>query len=455
MTTPHPLTLDTSKQNAHLTFKQNQHMGRHGWLRLTPAYSVQLVSKILEARRDAAAILDPFSGTGTTALCAAYMGLTATGLELNPFLVWFSSIKFRRFSATSIEEARSLGAAIAAASSSASGPTANPPPIHNIERWWDEDELRFLCKLKACILDRTEQGTTARDLLLVAFCRTLITLSNAAFNHQSMSFKDADKSPTLFSMGRDNAGVFGKELAFVLDGATDNPRTLPSVMPGDARQASRFLGNKFDLVITSPPYPNRISYIRELRPYMYWLGFLADGRDAGEHDWRAIGGTWGVATSRLADWKPSGNAFTPAHLRKSLVGISDPKNENGRLLANYVAKYFEDMWQHLSDIGRILNTNAEVHYVVGNSTFYGTLLPVEDIFKAMLQEAGFADVSIVRLRKRNSKAELFEFDVTARKSQSSGHSIVCEPRRVSHKPLRTRSRLTRARAVRVRGRHSR
>ncbi len=30
-----------------------------------------------------------------------------------------------------------------------------------------------------------------------------------------------------------------------------------------------------------------------------------------------------------------------------VAGISDPKNDNGSLLANYVAKYFEDMW-HIS-----------------------------------------------------------------------------------------------------------
>ncbi len=172
------------------------------------------------------------------------------------------------------------------------------------------------------------------------------------------------------------------------------------------------------MLITSPPYPNRMSYVRELRPYMYWLGFLNTGRDAGEHDWQAIGGTWGIATSRLAEWKPSGKAFIPTNLKKSLAGIADPKNDNGKLLANYVAKYFEDMWRHMSDVGPILNQDAEVHYIVGNSTFYGTLLPVEEIFKAMLQEIGFYDVEIIKLRKRNSKAELFEFDVTGKKNRS-------------------------------------
>lgn len=406
---------DTNKQNAHLTFKQNQHHGRHGWLRLTPAYSVRLVTGLLEDHTHATNILDPFSGTGTTALCAAYAGLQGTGLEINPFLVWLSSVKFRQFSPAAIEQSRSLGTLIGVTSSSVNSPAVEEPPLHNISRWWNADELRFLCRLKASILNTSEEGSDERDLLLIAFCRTAIKLSNAAFNHQSMSFKNTDHTPTLFEMKRDNADIFRKELAVVLEGAADNPRSQSTVVTGDARQASRFLTGRYDMVITSPPYPNRISYIRELRPYMYWLGFLTSGRDAGEYDWQAIGGTWGVATSRLADWQPSGRALIPPSLKKSLAGISDPQNSNGRLLANYVAKYFEDMWQHISDVVTLLHSGAEVHYVVGNSTFYGTLLPVEEIFKAMLQEAGLHKVEVTKIRKRNSKMELYEFDVSGRK----------------------------------------
>jgi len=238
-----------------------------------------------------------------------------------------------------------------------------------------------------------------------------------------MSFKEVDKTPILFEIERDNTDVFRTELSVVLNGAADNPRIEPTVVTGDARQPSQFLNDKYDILITSPPYPNRMSYIRELRPYMYWLGFLTNGRDAGEFDWHAIGGTWGIATSRLAEWEPSGKTFTPASLKKSLAGISGSKNDNGRLLANYVAKYFEDMWHHISNIGTILNQDSEVHYIVGNSTFYNTLLPVEEIFKSMLQEADFYDVEIVKLRKRNSKKELFEFDVTGKKIHPTKRSI--------------------------------
>jgi hypothetical protein len=414
MTQSQTKALDTNKQNAHLTFKHNQHNGRHGWLRLTPAYSVKLVTRLLDDHSCPTSILDPFSGTGTTVLCAAYAGVRGTGLEINPFLVWLSSVKFRQFQPTVVEKARSLGNVVAVAASSPDSPAAKEPPIHNASRWWNVEELQFLCRLKACIENTSDDESDERDLLLVAFCRTLIKLSNAAFNHQSMSFKKMDKGLMLFDLQQDHADVFRRELSVVLDGAADNPPLQPTVVRGDARQLSRFLAEKYDMLITSPPYPNRISYIRELRPYMYWLDFLTNGRDAGEYDWQAIGGTWGVATSRLSEWRPSGSSFIPSCLRKSLARISDPGNKNGRLLANYVAKYFEDIWEHISDVVTVLQGGAEVHYVVGNSTFYGTLLPVEKIFKAMLQEAGFHEVEIIRIRKRNSKAELYEFDVTGK-----------------------------------------
>jgi hypothetical protein len=402
------------RQNVHLTFKHNLHLGRHGWLRLTPAYSVKLVTDILEGKKNVKKVFDPFSGTGTTALCAAYLGRQGAGLEINPFLAWFSSVKAKQFSPAVIQRTGELSASVAVASSSPNGPKTTPPPIHNISRWWNDTELDFLCRLKACIHEHAPADSEEQDLLRIAFCRVVIKLSNAAFNHQSMSFKNNDTAQSLLDFTCNHSDLFQEELAFVLAGAADNPITSPYIVMGDARTPSRYLHDKYDILITSPPYPNRISYIRELRPYMYWLEYLTNGRDAGEFDWQAVGGTWGIATSRLADWQPSADAYVPSQLRKALIDISNPQNKNGDLLANYVAKYFEDMWQHFGDVRKVLNDEAETHYIVGNSTFYGTLLPVEEIYKKMLEHAEFQDVRIVKIRKRNSKAELYEFDVTAK-----------------------------------------
>ena len=47
--------------------------------------------------------------------------------------------------------------------------------------------------------------------------------------------------------------------------------------------------------------------------------------------------------------------------------------------------------------------------------FYGILVPVERIYAEMLAQLGFADIRCRPIRKRNSKKELIEFEVSARR----------------------------------------
>ena len=101
-------------------------------------------------------------------------------------------------------------------------------------------------------------------------------------------------------------------------------------------------------------------------------------------------------------------------LDAAVDGIAHRANKNGKILANYVAKYFEDLWEHFNSLIAVLNDSSELHYIVGNSTFYGVLLSVEKIYAAMLDGLGFEDVECRAIRKRNSKKELLEFDVSAR-----------------------------------------
>jgi len=152
---------------------------------------------------------------------------------------------------------------------------------------------------------------------------------------------------------------------------------------------------------------------------MYWLGYLNSGRDAGEMDWSAIGGTWGIATSRLVEWQGSSTGFYPAYLDAILSRIRVADKKSGLLLSNYVAKYFEDMWRHINDIANVMVLGGTVHYIVGNSSFYDTVVPVERLFCDMLKEAGFREVCITRIRKRNSKKELYEYDVSAKKGTAN------------------------------------
>jgi len=398
-------------QRSDYTHKFNAKTGRHGWLRLTPAYSVKVVEELILQCDRPMRIFDPFCGTATTALSAAYHGHEGTTTDINPFLVWLGQAKAACYSPADLAATRDACArSVALVAQKKVGPVPLPP-IHNIGRWWSPGALGFLCLLRAAIDMVSERLSPERDLLLVAFCRTLISLSNAAFNHQSMSFKDAAQLP--FAFDHDMAGMFAEDVRFVLAGAGENPVGRAKVLLGDARCSAGLGEGIFDRVITSPPYSNRMSYIRELRPYMYWLGFLINGRDAGELDWAAIGGTWGIATSRLIEWQRPAERYAHSALEEAVTKIAHADHKNGALLSNYVAKYFEDIWLHFRNLPPILAPGAGLHYIVGNSTFYGVLLPVEKIYAAMLETLGFKKIECRAIRKRNSKKELIEFDVAA------------------------------------------
>jgi len=414
----HPTTKTTVKRRSELTFRHNTAQGRHGWLRLTPAYSIKVVEQILDRHHERLNVFDPFSGTATTALCAAMRGHHAVALDINPFLVWFGNAKVCRYSEAEISQAKRYAAKVVESSSGEREDFYTLPPLFNIERWWQPEKLRFLCRIMHAIRNIGDGNRPALDLLLIAFSRTMIALSNAAFNHQSMSFKeitDSSKQLSLFTQedNREFERRFLNDAEFVIAGASENPPHASSILLADSRYVPTVFDDGADLLITSPPYPNRMSYIRELRPYMYWLGFLKEARDAGEMDWKAIGGTWGIATSRLTNWNKKSETYFPDYLPGLLKKIRSSDAKSGEVLSRYVGKYFEDIWQHLNSAVKLMKHGGEMHYIVGNSKFYNVLIPVEEIYRDMLKKVGVGSTVIIPLRKRNSKKELVEFDVVA------------------------------------------
>ncbi len=394
-------------QNAQYTFKYNSSLGRHGWLRLTPAYSVRLVEEILtELDYTPGCVMEPFSGTGTTELVCANRGISSFALEINPFLVWLGNAKLDIYPQNKIEEFLSIAKTLMQ-NIEGYAPAALPP-IYNIDRWWNPPQASFLAKLKSAI--KTVEDSVVSQLLTVSFCRIIIELSNAAFNHVSTSFKDGNH--VFFSIETAQT-TFIAVCEMVAKSASLQPCATSKVLLHDSRSVPMDLVGKYETVITSPPYPNRISYIRELRPYMYWLDYLETSEQAADLDWRAIGGTWGRATSLLGTWESDHSL--PQYVYDIAEKISDADNRSAGLMANYVSKYFEDMRKHLSSVYAGLASGGKVFYIIGNSNFYGVTVPAEKIYVDMMTAIGFVNVAYRIVRKRNCNKQLYEFVVSGQK----------------------------------------
>lgn len=393
------------------TFKHNLERGRHGWLRLTPAYSIKVVHQILDEHPEIKYVLDPFSGTGTTGLVCGERGLKSDSIDINPFLVWFNKTKTSNYSQAQILEAKENLSTVVAKLKKTEGNNLWLTPISNIDRWWTQDKRNLLARIYKAINDSLVEHSSAKDLLLVAFCRSIVQWSNVAFNHQSMSFKKPDN--TLSDYHEEKlVAEFINTAAKIIDTATQTIKGDINIIHADSRYVPKPENDQYDCVITSPPYPNRMSYIRELRPYMYWLEYLKDARGAGELDWKAIGGTWGIATSLVGKWQPPGTSINYLGFAAMISAIA----ERSPVLANYVHKYFIDIALHIKSLFPHVASGGKVFYIVGNSKFYDTLVPVQELYASILESAGFTKPKVTVLRKRNSKKELYEFMVDAEKS---------------------------------------
>ena len=138
--TSEPIVSDKEKQNAQYTYKFNKSLGRHGWLRLTPAYSVKIVEEIIAGLDyHPKCVLEPFSGTGTTELVCSSKGIESVAYDINPFLVWFANAKTHLYTHTDV-----VSVANQLVNDLDLFLPADLPPIAHIERWWGSKQLEFL-----------------------------------------------------------------------------------------------------------------------------------------------------------------------------------------------------------------------------------------------------------------------------------------------------------------------
>jgi tRNA G10 N-methylase Trm11 len=400
------------------TFRGNLQSTRHGWLRLTPAYSVRLVESLLASGRVSAPVLDPFCGTGTTLLSCTEHGFDADTTDINPFLIWLARAKVQAYAPEHVEHARAVMDSMCRAALQERRRDTWLPPMFQIEKWWSRASLAALGGANEVLTKLGGAGDApAPNLLRLAFCQALIESSRAHFGHQSMSLSHApvDGSGQTEREERESVVESLRRAMKRLTGAAARalPDTGRQVLQLDARRLHEGLPEAhYGSVVTSPPYANRMSYIRELRPYMYWLRYLEDRKSAGVLDWRAIGGTWGAATSNLGSWAPDPTSAVPEpELAERLAAIA----ERSPLLSNYVRKYFDDMQIHLDSLARVLRPGARAFFVVGNSKFYDVVVPVEAVLARQFERARFSSVEIEVLRKRSSKKELYEYLVSAQK----------------------------------------
>lgn len=395
----------------------------HRWFRLTAAFSPSLVRQCLErfdSRHGIDGIIDPFCGTGTTLLEAKMQGYTATGVEFNPVYKrvahtknsWpldVDQLNHERWILRRMVENRQEKWEDIDVDDFEEELDISVPEIYNRERWWHDHALKDLLIIRQSI-DDLNAPDERKELFHLALLSILVEASNATYNHVSLSFMD-DPPERVYPLH-----LFHRKLVDMFDDLeevaekVDEPGSV-TVINGDSTQLSDYISQgTANTVITSPPYPNRYSYVRETRPHMFFYDMVDDAGEVGEMALQSVGGTWGRATSQLEDTEiPPINDVVA-----DVVGEVAPEfAEEDVKMRNYVVKYFNMMEEHLQEVERVLDSPGQVAYTVGNSKLKGVVVPTDEMLARMCRSHGYDQITIARARERNSKDELYEAVVFA------------------------------------------
>lgn len=396
----------------------------HRWFRLTPSFAPDLVRYVLakySAPKDAL-IYDPFSGAGTTAIECSLEGYDSLCTEINPFLHFVNQVclnwdicpsevesELQHLEYAYNERVKHLNLIDVEANG------FEIPPIHNVYRWWRPDVLAKILLIK--YITKEIKNSDIKDVFRLALAGILVPdLTNVTLGRLQLHFINRDNDNI------DVLGIFSSHLRKIIEDLSQinrlSQRGRSSVMLADAISPGR-IGHErsIDFVITSPPYPNRYSYVWNTRPHLYMLDFISEAREASNIDKSTIGGTWGTATSELqkGEFEPINYA-----VNKIVKPVADQIRKEDNLMANYLVHYFNRLTEHLINIHPNLSKDAKLAYVVGNSWLKGKYVETDvmlgGIFDAL--DLGYRTTEIQRFRRRHSGKDLYETIVFAENTKS-------------------------------------
>ena len=396
-----------------ITFQSGQAEPVHKWYRLTPSFSPGLVRFFLKhfeiGSRDL--VLDPFSGRGTTAIECQKHGIPCVAYEINPSLqrVGALSLLWRPTRSDLFEEfLEDLRTEVRAARSLTMDDLlakfeTSLPIIHDLYRWWQKPVLKDL--IIARELARSSKFRQIGHFLWLAVASSVLDCANIHRNHPTITFDDDHQREIIVE------DVLSAKVADIqgdLDSMSEEEAVhsgLATVEPNNSCQLleSGLAGNKCTHVITSPPYPNRFSYVHQTRPELHFMELIRERREATEIDLRSVGGTWGRATSVLAKSYIS----PPGELEPILDYIKDLKPKS-ILMCNYATKYFLDLNKHIQLLRNVVAPGFRGAYVVGNSRLSGVEIFTETILSRIFELNGFMVDEIILFRKRGGRQRLYE-----------------------------------------------
>ncbi len=398
------------------TFKDSLRAPIHRWFRYPAGYSYKFVHESLDLFGVTPAdwVYDPFSGTGTTLVCAKQQGINAYGVEAHSFVHWVASVKLYwefDFSLLGKKLQEFLLQAKTAVEQQIEEVDVNSVFPKLVYKCYHPLDLKALYILRELILK--VEDLHVRDFLKLALTETLrgASVAGTGWPYISPRKNDGQKPPkdarnvfqnTVWQMYEDLRTVAGKAL----------PCEICNVL-GDAREKQDLPDNEVKLALTSPPYLNNYDYADRTRLETYfwdlarsWADITRLYRDKlmvaattqitrSEHDVEA------ALSLEIGDVAPQVyETIQDAVRRLAMLRLEKGGRKDYDLMT---ALYFNGILKVLRETYRILKPGGHFCLVLGDSAPYGVHIQTDHLIGELGLGLGFSDFHYHEFRKRGGK----------------------------------------------------
>lgn len=386
-----------------MQFNKNKKEPIHRWYPFVEGYSKEFIQSILEEMdRDNLVCLEPFSGSGTTALELQNSGIPCYAFEVNPLMFLIARVKLERgydlsridYWINFVKEKRD-GIQVCMQTQ-----FNTLYEGEDKKKWnYNTDVGIAIEKLRVAINLINEE--IYKELFTVALASILLDVSNLYRNGKCLSYKRnwkerKIKESDVYKFFDDKVICeIKQDIETVKNNAGQNNKLL--LFNEDSRVGieSKIKDGSIDLVITSPPYLNSRDYTDTYMLELKTLGFTETSEKIRELREKTL------RSHVQIKWKDKANIQNEllAETIKQLEIASDDMVQWNSSIIDMVRLYFVDMQSIFRTLYKKMKNGGRVYFNVSNSAYFNVLIDTLEICALIAENEGFKVIEIRDARK--------------------------------------------------------